>query len=334
MKPAFRVIADGADITAKIAERLLSIRITDEAGITSDQAEISLDDRGGEISLPPTGAELSVSLGYENGMMYNLGKYSVDEVEISGPPRSMTVRGKAADMKASLKSWRKADYHKTTLGKILTAIAHRHGLKPAIASEFSDIAVDHLDQTYESDLHIITRLAEQHGAVAKPAGGSLLFVKRAAGVDAGGKPLPPVAIPGRQIIDWRAAVRDRQFYARVGAHYKDKRAARVTYVYSGDGEPVMYLRHPYKSQRDALAAAEAKLRQLKRGRTSLSLSIVGNPMICAEMPIIVSGFRDGVDGEWIVTRAEHTLDGGGLTTRLEAQRRDDFAIDPSGSESG
>ena len=130
MKPAFRVIADGADITGKIAERLLSIRVTDEAGITSDQVEIALDDRGGEISLPPTGAELSVSLGYENGIIYNLGKYSVDEVEISGPPWSMTLRGKAADMKASLKSWRKADYHKTTLGKILTTIAQRHGLTP------------------------------------------------------------------------------------------------------------------------------------------------------------------------------------------------------------
>lgn len=334
MKPAFRVVADGADITGKIAERLLSLRVTDEAGITSDQVEIALDDRGGEINLPPTGAELSVSLGYENGIIYNLGKYSVDEVEISGPPWSMTLRGKAADMKASLKSWRKEDYHKTTLGKILTTIAQRHGLKPAIASEFSGIAVDHLDQTYESDLHIITRLAEQYGAVAKPAGGSLLFVKRGAGVDAAGKPLPPVAIPGHQIIDWRAAIHDRQFYSRVGAHYKDKRGAKVTYVYSGDGEPVMYLRHPFKSQQDAVSAAEAKLRQLKRGRTSLSLSIVGNPMICAEMPIIVSGFRDGVDGEWIVTRAEHTLDGSGLTTRLEAQRRDDFAIDQAGSDNG
>lgn len=324
MKPVFRVRHDDEDITALIVDRLLSMRVTDEAGVTSDQFDLSLDNRDNAITIPSTGAELSVAMGYEHQPLYHLGRYTVDEVETSGMPRTLSLRGKAADMKASLKSWKKRDWHKTTLGKIIAAIAKEHGLKAQVAKPFQKVAIDHLDQTYESDLNLLTRLADQYGAVMKPAGGSLLFVERGAGVAANGEPLPTVPIDIREAIDWRAAIRERQFYTRVGAHWKDKRSAKVQYVYAGSGDPVMYIRHPYKSEADALAAAEAKLRQLKRGRTGLSLSLVGNPMLCAEMPVFLSGFGAPADGEWIVTRAEHSLDSGGLTTRLEAQRRDDF----------
>lgn len=324
MKPAFRVIADGRDLTAAIADRLLSLRVTDEAGLAADQFEMSLDDRDGAIAIPPTGAALSVSLGYVNQPLFDMGRYSADEIEISGPPATLSIRGKAADMIATLKSWKKRDWHKTTLGALLEKIASEHGLAPAIAAEYRTVKIDHLDQTYESDLNLITRLAEQYGAVAKPAGGRLVFVRRGAAADAAGQRLPTQTIAHAELIDWRAAVHERQFYARVGAHWQDKRGAKVQYVYAGEGEPVMYLRTPYKSQSDALSAAEAKLRQLRRGSTSLSLSLCGRPALCAEMPIRITGLRDGTAGDWIVTRAEHTLDASGLTTRIEAQRPDDF----------
>jgi hypothetical protein len=123
---------------------------------------------------------------------------------------------------------------------------------------------------------------------------------------------------------WRTSIHERQYYARVGAHWGNRRAAKTQYVYAGSGDPVMYIRHPYKSERDALAAAEAKLRQLQRGRTSLNLTLHGSPAICAEMPLMLAGFDALTDGEWIATRAEHTLEGSGLITRVEAQRRDDF----------
>jgi len=101
------------------------------------------------------------------------------------------------------------------------------------------------------------------------------------------------------------------------------------YVYAGTGEPLMYLRHPYASEADALAAAHAKLLQLQRGRTSLSLNLTGNAALCAEMPVQLTGFDVLTDGEWIVTQAEHRLDAGGFATSLQAQRREDFVRDES-----
>ena len=328
MTPAFVIRHETeGNITALVADRLLSLRITDEAGVTSDQFNLALDNRDGAIVIPNTGAALAVALGYEGQPLCDMGRYTIDEVESAGLPRTISVRGKAADMKASLKSQKKRSWDKITLGKIVETIAAEHGLQAKVADKFKDIATDHVDQAYESDLNILTRLAEQYGAVMKPAGGVLLFVERGAGVTADGKPLPTMPITPADLAGgdaWRTSIHERQFYARVGAHWGNRRAAKTQYVYAGSGDPVTYIRHPYKSERDALAAAEAKLRQLQRGRTSLSLSLLGRPVLCAEMPLMLTGFDLLTDGEWIVTRAEHSLDSSGLLTRLEAQRRDDF----------
>lgn len=328
MTPDFRVIHESEDITALVRDRLISLRVIDQAGITSDQFDLSLDNRDSAISIPETGAILSVAMGYAGASLYEMGKYTIDEVESSGLPRVLSLQGKAADMKATLKSWKKREWDKTTLGQIVQKVAAEHELTEKVAPRFADIAVDHLGQVYESDLNLLTRLADQYGAVMKPAGGFLLFVERGAGTTADGDPLPPARISVTDALGsdgWRTSIHERQFYARVGAHWRNKRAAEQQYVFAGSGDPVMYLRHPYKSERDALAAAETKLRQLQRGRTSLAMRIRGRPEICAEMPIILTGFDALADGEWIVTRAEHSLGSGGLVTRLEAQRRDDLA---------
>jgi len=188
MKPAFLVTHDSTDITGKIADRLLLLRTTDEAGVTSDQFELALDNRDGAIAIPETGAVLQVALGYEGQPLYDMGRYTIDEIESSGMPRTLSLRGKAADMKASLKNQKKRDWEKTTLGKIVETIAGEHGMQAKVAEKYRDITVDHLDQTYESDMNILTRLAEQYGAVMKPAGGFLLFVERGVGVNADGQP--------------------------------------------------------------------------------------------------------------------------------------------------
>jgi len=332
VKPAFRITHDDEDITARIADRLLSLRVTDEAGITADQFEVVLDNRDSAIAVPETGAVLTVDLGWTGQPLARMGQYTVDEIEASGLPRTLRLAGKSADMKASLKSWKKRHWFRTTIGKIVETVAAEHGLKPRCADKYALIAIDHTEQLYESDMNLLTRLADQYGAVMKPAGGYLLFMERGAGVTSTGEPLPTVAIAPTDVIGnggWRTSIAERQYYACVGAHLRQKRLGEHQYFYAGKGEPVMYLRHPYRSESDALAAARAKLLQLQRGRTSLSLNLIGNAALCAEMPVQLTGFDALTDGEWIVTQAEHRLDAGGFATSLQAQRREDFVRDES-----
>lgn len=332
MKPAFMIVtSDGEDISMLLEDRLLSLEISDEAGIVSDSFRMVLDDRDSVIAMPASDVTLQIWLGYEENLLYDMGSYTVDEVELSDAPQTVTISGKSSNMVATLKSWKKRSWDKKlnpsgTLGGIIRTVALEHKLEAAIAKEFEDIKIDHLDQTYESDMNMLTRLADQYGAVCKPAGGKLLFVKRGACMDADGNRLPVVVLAKGldDIRNVRAAYRERSGYKRVGAHWHSKGKAKVQYEYAGDGDPVMFVRHPYKTAHDAQAAADAKLRQLRRGRTSLTLDCVGHPELCAEMPIRVIGVRDGVDGDWVCVRARHSLSASGMTTTLEAQRPDDF----------
>jgi len=77
MRPDFVIQAGSRDITAAIRDRLLELSITDEAGIKSDQLKLTLDDRrrenGAVASLPDMGTHLSVSLGYAETGLRNMG---------------------------------------------------------------------------------------------------------------------------------------------------------------------------------------------------------------------------------------------------------------------
>ena len=129
MRPTFQVIADSVDITDKIADRLLSLSITDEEGIDSDTLAIVLDDRDNQLELPAQGAELAILIGIDE-QMADKGLYTVDELILSSSPDTIEIRAKAADMRASLKERRTGSWDNETLGSILESVAGRNGLKP------------------------------------------------------------------------------------------------------------------------------------------------------------------------------------------------------------
>lgn len=57
MRPDFQILADGKDTTATFRDRLISLRITDKAGLESDAVEVTLDDRDGAIDCRPQQAD-------------------------------------------------------------------------------------------------------------------------------------------------------------------------------------------------------------------------------------------------------------------------------------
>jgi len=91
MTPAFRIVADGADITQRINDRLLQLKTTDKPGMESDEFELRIDDRDGAVVLPPRGASIEIFLGYTETKLTRIGRYIVDEIELSGPPDTLVI---------------------------------------------------------------------------------------------------------------------------------------------------------------------------------------------------------------------------------------------------
>ena len=201
--PAFRVVADGTDITDKIRDRLISLRITDQAGQQSDSLEITVDDRDKRMPAPRYGAWLRVWLGYDRPVF--MGAYAVDEVDLSCGPRSMVIKATAAQTAPELvKESRTQSWGNKTLGQIVQEIAKRNGLQPVISKPLSDIQIKHEDQTNETDQAFLTRLAEKYKATIKPADGKLVVVERGKGAAS------PVPNPTGRVTAGQATALARQ----------------------------------------------------------------------------------------------------------------------------
>ena len=323
MRPDFKIIANGTDITPLIADRLLSLTVTDERGEKSDTAVIEIDNRERRIAVPPTGATMEIWLGYRKTGQTRLGVFTCDEIELSGPPDVLTIEGKAADMGKSLKAAKTRSWDAMTLGGIVSTIAGEHGLTPKTAEDLAATAYEHLDQTDESDLHFLTRLARDLDAVAKPAQRHLLFVPRGDTKAASGALLTPVAAsPADLAGGWKARFADRGRYTAVKAYWHDVEGAARREVMAGSGRPVFTLRNPFPSEAEAIAAARAKLRALGRGTATFEAEFIGRPDFAAEAPLNLQGFGAAVDGAWVLTQVTHSYrDGSGYRCSIEAEQK-------------
>lgn len=59
---------------------------------------------------------------------------------------------------------------------MVASIASRYDLRAGVSEELAKIEIDHADQTSESDISFLTRMAEMLGAVATIKNGMLLFI--------------------------------------------------------------------------------------------------------------------------------------------------------------
>ena len=318
VRPAFSILADGQNITSLIKDRLLSLSITDQAGVESDLMTLTLDDRDHKIALPAHGAELECYLGYEDTPLDRIGLYVVDEVTLASPPATLTIRAHAADMRQSLKSSRNQTYDAITLGELLSTIANRHGLEPKISDGLAAIYYDPVNQIKESDINLLTRLAKEQDAITSVKGGKLIIAPKSKGQTLSGQSLSPVTLSQNELTSWRVNVADREAYQSVAAHYYDSDQAQTITVTAGSDMPQFTIKKSYKDAAEALAAAKAKYQQFQRGTRTLDLTLSYKSGLGAEIPIVIENIREGIDGDWIIDEARHDLSSQGLTTRLAA----------------
>lgn len=326
--PAFRVVANSQDITDKIMSRFKSLRITDETDNNSDMLELQLADHdpSDPIQLPPAGAELEAFIGYD-GEVRRMGLYICDEVEISGYPGSMTLRARAAPFEASkggkndlqtqkTRTWKKG----TTIGGMVQRMAGEHGLSAAVSGSLASIALPLTVQSQESDMNLLLRLAKQHDAIAKPGDGRLMFVKRGESTSASGERIPDVTLTPADGSGYKVSIVSREKTGTTIAYYRDVRGAKRQEVKLGSGEPIVRLRMAYADREAAEAAARAKHQEQARQTRTLSYTLPGRETLMAEATVVMQGFRDGVDGQWLVKRAEHNISHDGYVTSIECEQ--------------
>jgi phage protein D len=320
--PAWRVVLDGQDLTERFRPRLLDLTLSEARGGEADQLDLRIHDHDGRMALPRRGVELSVAIGWADAGLVEKGTFRVDEVEHSGSPDILTIRARSADLTHPMRTRRERSWHDVTLGNVVRNLAGEHGLQARIAPALASIGIAHLDQTGESDVHLLTRLGRQYDAVATVKAGSLIFLPIGSGTTASGEPLPSPLLRRQDGDQHRYALADRDAYSGVRAYWNDKPGAQRKSVLVGESGNAKRLRQTYSSEAEAKRHAQAEWNRARRGAATFAYTLaLGRADLFPEQKVRVSGFKTEVDDTtWLIAKATHSITGsGGFTTQLELE---------------
>lgn len=212
------------DITQVVSSRLINLSLTDNRGLEADTLELELSDHDGKLALPPRNATISLALGWKGKPLIDKGQYSVDEVQFSGGAGSadrLTIRARAADLKGSFSEQKERSFDKKTLGDIIDTIAKENQLKSQCEKKLANTFIAHIDQTNESDINLLSRLAEDHGAMCTVKNGTLLFMPLGQGNTATGKPIPLRKITRKSGDNYNFSIAESENYKAVRAYWHD-----------------------------------------------------------------------------------------------------------------
>ncbi|WP_251978575.1 phage late control D family protein [Salinicola avicenniae] len=321
--PDYELAINGERITPRLRGRLQRLTLTDRRGLEADQLDIVLTDDDGQLALPRRGVEIQVAIGWSGEPLVQRGTFIVDEVEHAGAPDTLSIRASSANLRGTLPGKRTQSWHDTTIGDIVTTIAKRHDLTPRSGTTLAGIRVPHLDQTEESDMHFLTRLAERHDAVATVKAGNLMFIAAGQATTASGVEIPPIIIRRQDGDQHRYASADRESYSGVIANWNDVSGARLREVIAGENDNAKRLRPTYASEEGALAAAQSEWQRIQRGAADFSLTLAeGRPDIYPETPARCVGWKREIEETaWLLTEVRHELSESSYITHLRLECR-------------
>jgi phage protein D len=329
--PEYQITLDGRDLTSKIAPRLISLSLSESRSDEADTLDITLDDSEGLLAIPARGAVLRVAFGWSDTGIVDKGSFTVDEVEHSGAPDILTIRARSASMTKEMGERIERSWHGETIGAIVRKIAGKHGLKPAIADALAKVAIAHIDQTHESDMSFLTRLAKRYDAVMNVKDTHLLFMPIGHGTTAKGTKLESIELTRKDGDQHRYHIAERENYAGVRAHYHGTgRKKRESVVVGGESNHnIKVLPETYATEADARAAATAEFNRTKRSQATMDYTLaLGRPDLYPEIPVYLNGFKPDIDAQsWLAKKVKHSIGDGGYTTALELETRDDPTSD-------
>lgn len=331
-------LEDGTDLADRIRPRLVSLRLSEKREDDADEIDLVLHNADGLLAIPRTGVRLALALGWESGSdvplgLVDKGRFTIDEIELSGPPDQIAIRGRSADLTGALRKRETTTWRNTTLGSILGAIAARHNRFARIGGGLADAAIDVIEQEGKSDMAFVRDLGKRYDAVATWKDDFLLFLPIGGSATAAGAPLAGLVLTRRDGWQWTFREGQRESYKGAEAQWQDSAAGRrrtvkvdgpATAARAGDTAPTepKKLKRVYASEAEARQAAEAAASRAARVPYEFSYDLaIADPGIQPDMKITLRGWNPVIDGiAWLVKSVETSFDAsGGLRQRVELE---------------
>ncbi|GEB35312.1 phage late control D family protein [Brevibacillus parabrevis] len=325
-----QVIYNKTDITADLQPDLVAWTYTDNLSGNADDLQLTLHDVSQKWIgswMPDLSASLQAAIIREHWDQAGkterlaLGTFEIDSIEIGFPPSTVTIKALSVPESGALLGEKKNKaWEKTKLAVIATEKAKAAGMKLFYDTP-ENPEYDRIEQTEETDLAFLMRLASDAGLCLKLTDKQLVIFDEA-------KYERAAAIATLS----RSSSELKSFSAHttsIGCY----RACQVTY-YAGKGKKAitgkfeaprapkvgrtLMVKEQVASVAEAQRLAKKKLREANKDSTQVSITMVGNPQYVAGVTVNLSGFGN-FDGKYIVTRATHSQQSG-YESSLELRR--------------
>lgn len=325
------VTINGKDVTGYIAPDLKEFSFKDEAKGKADEVQLTLVDKKKRWQnewFIKKGSDITASLicldwyGPGKDLSLPFGRFTVDEVELSGPPDLVKVKAvSAAKTTAMSEEKRTKGWETYSLQGIAGEIAGKHGY--SLMYEAPDIKFGRVDQREESDLSFLNVLAKRYGVNLKVHDGRIiLFGGREADaqkarltiVKAGQSTSP-------ESYSFKQSAQGTAKKAQVTYHDPAKRETvkeEVKPVGPPPSGQTLTLNQRAENSAQAIALGKGALRGANEKEVTASMEFMGFPALVAGITVECRGWGK-YDGTYFVASVEHKV-GQAYTTSAELRR--------------
>ena len=309
--PLVQIYGANADL---LNQRLISWEHIDAAGIESDQLTLTIDLEGLE-GLPGLGGKIGLLVGYrEMEEMVDKGQFKVTRLTPTLFPFRLTLVATAApfskDDETGFKQRRTASHGPTTLGQLFSKLVSAHGFSSRVAADVSLIKIAHVDQSNETDMGFLTRLARKYNLVAKPYGDAYVLARPGQIKSISGQKLTDVTLsvthdnrPGdHAFISATLEEGAREQTQGCKTCFWDAAAAVVRWIETGVA-PHKVIRQQQPNEADAIAVGEGEVRKMLRKKFKVKITCPGNPLLTAEGLLLLDDtWPDFMRGRWSIEK--------------------------------
>lgn len=320
------LLYNGVNISADISRDLIRFEYTDNASGKVDDLQITLQDREGlwrEEWFPEKGAKLRASIipAFGGGVIF-CGTFEIDEIELSGPPQTATIKAVSTPVTSAIRGEKKTKaWEGTSLQDIAAEIATAGSMQ--IFYDANEIKYDRIDQRDESDLAFLERLCKESSLNLKVSNDRVVIYDEQNFETK--TPVLTIDIGAGDVTGYTVKTSLMTVYRAAEVQYRDPASNEVKkFTFKPSPQPkvgkTLKIRKRVTSLNEARELCKRELRNANKGEFVASFSMPGHPLVQSGQNLIASGLAS-LSGTYHIDSARHSVDaGGGYTTQAECHR--------------
>jgi hypothetical protein len=289
VRATIELALDGKSVDVK---NIISLTFSDSAGVKSDRVSVNVMPN---FPRPKKGAKLKLTF-IRGSISLECGLFHVQTVTRTNA-KALSFSATGVEFSDVQKDRISHHYQNTKLSSIVDIVAKR--LVHKVKFQTDDVEIKSLNQTNESDINFLDRLAKEYNSLASVKDDFVYFVDK----DDDDLPLSKIDVSRCSSSSLKHS--SKTFYKSCEASWHDVDEAKLKSVTVGAGSPVLKIQGSYLDAEDALVKAKAKLKSVNKGTVSGSLSLAGTKIYAGTKVELFNTYDGEDDGVYSVVSATH-----------------------------